>query len=275
MEELPEPKKAVGLVRRGLDWPLVPGSNYFFLARYGFHPFVSPAADPRLQSIVAPLGGDGSSFELTRRWLEDKELPPPDEVRTEDFLAAMNYDFPHPTQEALAITMAGGPSPFGGEGFWLLQVGVQAREIPRGPRPPVHLVFVVDASASMSWGGRIEMIRRALKEWSAGLSPGDRLSLVSFSEDARLLIQDVGREEIDQFAAAVRSLAAEGPTNVSAGLGKAYGSGRAGIGQGPSGRSPRPLDRRDAGPLAGIGRARRPAQRRPPPPAASRCTSSI
>ncbi len=223
LEELPEPKKPTGLIRRGIDWPLAPGSNYFFLARYGFHPFVSPAADPRLQSIVAPLGGDGSSFELTRRCLEDKELPPPDEVRTEDFLAAMNYDFPHPTQQALGITMTGGPSPFGGEGFWLLQVGVQAREIPRAPHPPVHIVFAVDASASMSWGGRIEMIRRALIEWSPGLNPGDRLSLVSFSDDARLLIEDVGRDEIDQFAAAVRSLAAEGPTNVSAGLGKAYG----------------------------------------------------
>ena len=62
-----------------------------------------------------------------------------------------------------------------------------------------------------------------MKEWSAGLSPATASRCVSFSDDARLLIQDVGREEIDQFAAAVRSLAAEGPTNVSAGLGKAYG----------------------------------------------------
>ena len=31
LEELPEPKKAVGLVRRGIDWPLVPGSNYLSL----------------------------------------------------------------------------------------------------------------------------------------------------------------------------------------------------------------------------------------------------
>ena len=55
-------------------------------SKYGFHPFVRPI-DPQSADDRVPLGADGSSYELTRRYLEDKELPPPEVVRTEDFLA--------------------------------------------------------------------------------------------------------------------------------------------------------------------------------------------
>ena len=41
-------------VPQGLDWPLAPSANRKFLITTGFHPFVSPAADPRLQSSRCP-----------------------------------------------------------------------------------------------------------------------------------------------------------------------------------------------------------------------------
>ncbi len=123
-----------------MSW--LPDSYYPFLIKNRTHPFVSPAADPRLQSMVVPLGVDGASYELTSRYLEEKELPPPELVRTEDFLAAaVDYGFPQPTGQALGLSLSAGPSPFGGEGLCLLQVGVQARArcptvaSPAAPRP--------------------------------------------------------------------------------------------------------------------------------------------
>ena len=205
-----------------MDWPLWPGAHYAFLIKYHVHPFVSPASDPRLQSTVVPLGVDGQSYELTKRYLENKILPPPELVRTEEFLAAMDYGFPQPTQQALELSLAGGPSPFGGEGLCLLQVGVQAGHIAPQQRPPVHLVLAVDTSANMRWHGRIDMVRRALKEFSGAVDAGDRLSLVAFGEDARVVVQDVGPGEADQFVAAVGSLSAKGSSNLPEGLGRAY-----------------------------------------------------
>ncbi len=205
-----------------MDWPSWPGAHYAFLIKHHVHPFVSPASDPRLQSTVVPLGVDGQSYELTKRYLENKILPPPELVRTEEFLAAVDYGFPQPTQEALELSLAGGPSPFGGEGLYLLQVGVQAGHVAPRQRPPVHLVLAVDTSANMRWHGRIDMVRRALKEFSGPLDAGDRLSLVAFGEDARVVVEDVGPGEADQFVAAVGSLSAKGSSNLPEGLSRAY-----------------------------------------------------
>jgi Ca-activated chloride channel family protein len=224
-DELPElPTRRADLLPRGIDWPLVPNSKRWFLIRYGVHPFVTPADHPRLASMTVPLGVDSASFELSRRYLEEGELPPPDLVRTEEFLAR-DYDFPRPKQGDLGLVVAGGPSPFGGEGLCLLQIGVQSREV-SSRHAPVQLILAVDASASMRWGSRSEMLRRALREYAAGLASDDRLSLVSFSQAAHVLIQDVGPAEVRHFLAAVDSLSAEGTTDVAAGLQEAFALGR-------------------------------------------------
>jgi Ca-activated chloride channel family protein len=217
----PQPR-VEGLVPRGMDWPSCPGANFAFLLKYRVHPFVSPAADPRLQSIVVPLGVDGQSYELARRYLDDKELPPPDLVRTEDFLAAVDYGFTPPAHEALELSLAAGPSPFGGAGLCLLQVGVQAGHVPARQRPAVHLVLAVDTSANMRWNGCLDMVRRALKDLTGQLDAGDRLSLVAFGDSARVVIEDVGPGEAGQFVAAVESLAARGSSNLPEGLSRAY-----------------------------------------------------
>ena len=105
---------------------------------------------------------DPSSYELARSYLERNEFPPADRVRTEEFLAAVDYNFPKPKNQDLGLIMAGGPSPISGEGFCLLQVGVQARQIDNAKHSPVHLVLLIDTSTSMLWGSRMEIVRRAL-----------------------------------------------------------------------------------------------------------------
>lgn len=222
-DDLPElPRRVANLVPRGLDWPLVPGSNSAFLIRYGLHPFVSPAAHAKLQTCPVPLGIDASSYELARRYAEENLLPPPEMVRTEDFLQAVDYEYPKPTKQNLGLIMAAGPSPISGEGFCLLQVGVQARQITDDKHPPAQLVFLVDTSTSMRWGSRIELIRRAMRDISHRLQPADRLSLVSFNQAAHVLVQSVGPESMAQFDAAVESLTAEGSTDVAVGLREAF-----------------------------------------------------
>jgi len=225
-DNLPElPKRPVGLVPHGINWPLVPGANYPELIRWDTHPFVSPAANPRLATCMVPLGVDSASFELARRYLEEGELPPRDLMRPEEFLASLDYDFPRPAQADLGLAVAGGPSPFGGQGLCLLQIGVQSREVP-GRHAPVQLILVVDTSASMQWGSRIEMLRRALRDFAKDMSSDDRLSLVSFSQAAHVLIEDAGLAEVRHFLAAVDSLSADGGTNVAAGLQEAFALGR-------------------------------------------------
>jgi len=232
-DDLPElPTRPVGLVPHGLDWPLVPGANRPFLTRFNFHPFVSPAANPRLQTCPVPLAVESSSYELAQRYLDRNEWPPADRVRTEEFLAAVDYHFPKPTHQSLGLIVAGGPSPISGEGFCLLQVGVQARQSDQGRHAPVHLVLLIDTSTSMRWGSRMEIVRRALRDLPGIVAAEDRLSLVTFNQAAHVLVENLSHDALLPFAAAADSLSAEGATNIIGGLREAYGVARPTLGPG-------------------------------------------
>ena len=222
LDELPELRRAEGLDQRGVMFPYVEGVDAAFLIRTGFNPFISPAAHPRLQSSTVPLVVDGRSYDLTRQFVTRGERPPPNLLRTEDFLAATDHYFPRPKGRPLAVHVAGGPSPFSPRDRWLVQIGVQARDVPDGGRPAAHLTLAVDVSASMGQGGRLEMVRRALDRFARRMGPKDRVSLVAFGEDAYLLADDLGRNALGQFSAAVDSLTADGSTNIAAGVRQAY-----------------------------------------------------
>lgn len=229
-DELPELHKVPGPIPQGMRVPLAPGFDLPFFIRMRVHPFVAPA-DARLQTMTVPLGISTSSYELTRRCVADGELPPPEAVRVEEFLAAVDYGFPRPISTPVAIQLAAGPAPFGaeslraahgGQSLHMVQIGVQARDVTRAKRDPSTLVLAIDSSASMAWGGRLQMVGRALAGLAGELDPDDRLAVVAFSESAELLAEEIGREEGEQLRAALERLKPAGSTNLGAALRQAY-----------------------------------------------------
>lgn len=221
-DQQPELKKVAGPQPQGIKPPLVPPFDLRYYIRYRMFPFVSPAAHPKLQTSVVPLGVDAASYELTRRYLEDGQMPPADAIRTEDFIKAIDYEYPAPTKQSLGVTVAAGPSPFGGEGLTLLQIGVQGRKFRDEKHLPVHLVLTIDVSGSMRQGGRLDMLPRAVDKLLRRLGPDDRVSLVAFGEQARVVIEDAGPEDADAVRQAVAALDAEKSTNIPAALRRAY-----------------------------------------------------
>ncbi|KAI3902591.1 hypothetical protein MKW92_004012 [Papaver armeniacum] len=88
-------------------------------------------------------------------------------------------------------------------------------------RPPIDLVTVLDISGSMK-GTKIQLLKQAMGFVIDNLGPSDRLSVISFSDDARrlfplLLMTDSGKQRALQ---AVNSLVADGLTNIVEGLKK-------------------------------------------------------
>lgn len=230
-DELPELNKVPGPLPQGMRMPLAPGFDLPFFIRTRVHPFVV-LGDARLHTMTVPLAISTSSYELARRFVADGELPPPETVRVEEFLAAVDYGFPRPVGVPLALQLAAGPSPFGGESvrgvhggraLQMMQIGVQAREVTRAKRGPASLVLAIDSSASMAWGGRLEMVGRALSGLADELETDDRLALVAFSESAQVLAEEIGRDDRDRLREALRRLKPAGSTNVGAALRDAYG----------------------------------------------------
>ncbi|KAL7109671.1 hypothetical protein ACP275_06G188900 [Erythranthe tilingii] len=88
-------------------------------------------------------------------------------------------------------------------------------------RAPIDLVTVLDVSGSMS-GNKLSLLKRAVHFVIDNLGPSDRLSIVSFSRQARRIFRltrmtDTGRENAKL---AVDSLYAKGGTNIVQGLKK-------------------------------------------------------
>ncbi len=207
----------------GMETPHLRGFDWRYFLQHDEWPVVwlHGQADPRLRAVKVPVHLSTDSYELARRYVADGELPPSKLVRKEEFLAAGHYPFPAP-RGSLEMHLLAGPSPFRDTGLGLLQVGVQARHLPQSKRPPVHLVAVVDTSNSMSWGGRLALVRQALLEVVSTMQPDDRLSLITYSDQARVIFQAADSGEASGLRQAIDALKTEHATNIGAGVRYGY-----------------------------------------------------
>ena len=209
------------LEAHGIPAPTAAGFDSSILVRFGVFPFVSTAADDSLRSVSVPLDVGTDSFELTRRSVAGGRLPPPDRVRTEEFLAAIDYEFPKPKGKAIGLSLRAGPSPFL-PGVVVLQSAVQAAELATAPRPAVHLVLAVDESAGADWPQKLAVLRGALQDMQGWLNKDDRLSVVAFHRNAEVLVERAAPNHVDQIIAALENRTGSTATNLGAGLTVAY-----------------------------------------------------
>jgi Ca-activated chloride channel homolog len=89
-------------------------------------------------------------------------------------------------------------------------------------RAPLSVHVVLDVSGSMA-GASIDHARKAAEALVEKLEPGDHFSLVTFSNDARVLIPAgaIGPRKA-KVIESIRAIATEGGTNISAGLDLGY-----------------------------------------------------
>jgi Ca-activated chloride channel homolog len=194
-----------------------PWGDVFFRG-HGVNPFVDTEDDPL---STFGLSVDTASYTVVRRYLREGHLPPAEAVRLEEMVSYFAYGDSRPESGDFAIHAQGMPSPWPpGERYWLLRLGLQAREVQRSERRPAVLTFVVDVSGSMAYGGRLEVVRRALELLIDQLEPGDRVGLVTYDNTARVLLAHSSDREA--LRRALATLRPGGSTNAEAGLVTGY-----------------------------------------------------
>lgn len=209
---LPDLHRTVFRIPRGVDAALSPRERRY-LQETGVFPFVSPQ---EFASSTVPPSFDTAGFELAREYLAAAELPPPDQARVEEFLAACDFGYSKPTDRAVRLIAAGAVAPWNPptpvdapaptSATRLLQVGVQARDLPAIKRKPTYLTVGVDVTSSMAAGSRLTMVRQALKSLLERLGANDRFTLVALGATATVLVDEGSRAEIDQLTASVDAL---------------------------------------------------------------------
>lgn len=179
------------------------------------------AADDRLSTFA--LDVDTASYGIARRYIRDGFLPPRHTVRMEEFVNSFDYNYPTGQlgSEAFTVHAEAGPSPFGQDTV-LLKVGVRGKVVGRDRAKPAHLVFVIDTSGSMDRDDRLPLVRQSLAMVLDQLSDNDRVTVVGYGTEARLLVESAPGGDKQRILDAVESLQTGGSTNLIGGVALGY-----------------------------------------------------
>ena len=182
----------------------------------GTNPFID-TEDDHLSTFAMDV--DTGSYSVTRRYLTDGYLPPPDAVRVEEFVNTFDYNYDPPTDSAFAIHVDGAPSKFGeGKRLQLLRIGLQGRVIADEHRKDAILTFVIDVSGSMKMENRLGLVKKALTLLVDQLRPTDRVGIVVYGSRGKVVLPHTGIERRSEVLAAIHSLRPGGSTNAEEGL---------------------------------------------------------
>jgi Ca-activated chloride channel family protein len=91
---------------------------------------------------------------------------------------------------------------------------------------PINVVFVIDVSSSMRQEDRIELLKYSLSQLVAMLRPQDKIGLVSYANDAQVLLKPTSGDEKEQINKIVKDLKASGATAGGKGIKIGYRQAR-------------------------------------------------
>ncbi|MEA5004010.1 MAG: von Willebrand factor type A domain-containing protein, partial [Christensenella sp.] len=181
--------------------------------------FKSTTASP-LSTFAADV--DTASYANIRRKILAGEVPEPDSVRIEEMLNYFSYDYPAPAVgEPFSVTTEMTDCPWNSANKLLL-IGLQADDIDAQALPASNLVFLLDVSGSMDDANKLPLMKRAFLLLAAQLRPEDRVSIVTYASDDRVVLEGVDGTRRTKVMSAIENLTAGGSTAGSKGIETAY-----------------------------------------------------
>lgn len=182
--------------------------------------FKSTTVSP-LSTFAADV--DTASYANIRRQILEGELPEADSVRIEEMLNYFSYDYPAPAAgEPFSVTTEMTDCPWNSANKLLL-VGLQADKPDTQDLPASNLVFLLDVSGSMDDANKLPLMKRAFLLLASQLRPQDRVSIVTYASDDRVVLEGVDGTRKTHIMSAIENLTAGGGTAGSKGIETAYG----------------------------------------------------
>lgn len=184
----------------------------------GFNPWIATATNT---FSTFAMDVDTASYTLSRNYMLKGARPPPEAVRTEEFLNFFDYQYTAPAQDLFAIHTTCAPTPFS-DGALTLRIGVKSRHLGREKQQAAALTFVIDTSGSMNTPDRLTLAKQALTLLVEKLDPHDRVALVQCESHARLALDFTPVAEKARILAAIEALQPSGFTYIEEGLRLGY-----------------------------------------------------
>ena len=165
---------------------------------------------------------DTGSYANVRRFLNQGQLPPADAVRLEELVNYFPYAYPLPSGDTpFGVNTELAVSPWNPQSR-LLRVAIKASDMRVEQLPAANLVFLVDVSGSMDRREGLPMVQSTLKLLVDQLRAQDKVSLVVYAGESRVVLTPTAGSEKARIRAAIDQLTAGGSTAGESGIQLAY-----------------------------------------------------
>jgi len=165
---------------------------------------------------------DTGAYANVRRLLNQGRLPPEGAVRLEEMVNYFPYDYALPTDGSpFGVTTELAPSPWNPH-TRLLRIGIKASDRAVAELAPANLVFLVDVSGSMDRREGLPLVKSTLKLLVDQLREQDRVSLVVYAGETRVVLEPTSGREKAKIRTAIDQLTAGGSTAGASGIELAY-----------------------------------------------------
>ena len=180
------------------------------------------------------LDVDTASYSFARRQIKAGSLPDPTTVRPEEFVNAFRQDYPEPSGSGFSVTADGARLPE--SDTRIMRVGLQTRSEDATTRRDAALTFAIDTSGSMNGEGKLDLVKDALHTLVRRLRPSDRVAIVAYADEPRVLRGLTPVRDRDALDDAIDDLSASGSTDLGSGVETAYHVARDGYRKGATNR---------------------------------------
>ena len=165
---------------------------------------------------------DNASYSNVRRFLAYSEMPPKDAVRLEEMINYFTYDYPQPEGEhPFSFTNEVSDCPWNSKRK-LVHIGLQGKSLDYENLKQSNLVFLVDASGSMSSVNKLPLLKKSLKLLLESLNGEDRVAIVAYAGAAGLVLPSTKVSDTETILDALDSIESGGSTAGGAGIKLAY-----------------------------------------------------
>ncbi len=165
---------------------------------------------------------DTASYANLRRFINNRQVPPPASIRIEELVNYFQYDYPQPTGAVpFSVNMEVAACPWK-QGHKLLRIGIKGKDVYRDDRPPSNLVFLIDVSGSMAGPNKLPLLQRSMMMLVDKLTENDRVSIVTYAANAGIRLEPTSGDQKEKIRAVIRGLSSAGSTHGSAGIRMAY-----------------------------------------------------
>ena len=159
-----------------------------------------------------------ASFKLALAALNSGRVPDAASIRPEEFYNAFDYGDPAPAAgEQVSCRLEQSAHPFA-QPRNLVRLAVRVPATGRGGGTPLNLTVLLDTSGSMERPDRRAAVRAALQTLVGLLGPADRVTLIGFARQPRLLAEALDGNHANQTLDLLDRTPAEGGTNLEEAL---------------------------------------------------------